>query len=318
MAASEPVTANSGTEDATTPTVASIDDSQEDASSDGMDYDEESPPVAVPENGAQDALQVSVESDGRIEEGDDDHLADDVDMISLDEDSDEDDYLREEAGAKLYENGGPTEEAVVQELVRDNDRLTRAVATQCVMTFTLAIRRLDAMARHTTIEELRKQLQLAASQVAATEQRLMVVSQDLAASRSFVAKEDVDGQQIRVIFNDLNEGVDDHTFLLLDGVADPPEAAVLDLPAARALLDGHELVRKELGHFVSASLVHKLSLTDFSAFFIPALLNVVLLRTVFRPFIPGLDATRSAHLHSCYEDICRKGERLQLHFRCRC
>ncbi|KZV98647.1 hypothetical protein EXIGLDRAFT_292912 [Exidia glandulosa HHB12029] len=47
-------------------------------------------------------------------------------------------------------------------------------------------------------------------------------------------------------------------------------------------------------------------LMDFCAFLIPALLNGVLLRVVFRPFVPGLDMTRSAHLHAFYEDICRK------------
>lgn len=224
--------------------------------------------------------------DGEGEDSEDEAERDDEDEDILDVDH----IKADDEDLKVpQQNGGPVAADVIQELFSDNDRLTRAVASQ-----------------HSTIDELRKQLHEAIAQLAVTEKRLITVSQDLAASRSFVAKEDTDGQQILVVFKDVNEGVDDHTFLLLDAVTDPPEGATLDLPTARALLDSHDLIRSELSHFVFASLFQKMPLVDFSTFFIPALLNAILLRIVFRPFTPGLDAARSAHLQACYEDICRR------------
>ncbi|EJD54453.1 hypothetical protein AURDEDRAFT_110095 [Auricularia subglabra TFB-10046 SS5] len=174
----------------------------------------------------------------------------------------------------------------VEQLMRENANLQRTVASQ-----------------QAQIVELRKQLQLANNQLATTEQRLVVVSQDLAASRAFVSKEDVDGQQIRRLFKDLNEGVDDQTFLLSEKLGDPPDDATLDANLARALIDSHRVVRQELSNFVYAALIAKMPLLDFVSFFLPAIFNAILLRVVFRPFIPGLDASRSAQLHACYADI---------------
>ncbi|KZV98648.1 hypothetical protein EXIGLDRAFT_292918 [Exidia glandulosa HHB12029] len=175
-----------------------------------MDFEQDAPASETDETGALDALHVPLledqEHDGSIELADDD-----VEMITMSDaesdglkreadledgdESDAGDEASDEAEGRPHANGGPPSvDAAIQELVNDNNRLSRAVSSQ-----------------HATIEELRKQLHQATTQLAATEQRLLVVSQDLAASRSFVAKEDVDGQQIRTVFDDLNEAVDDHT-----------------------------------------------------------------------------------------------------------
>lgn len=281
---------------------AAIDDGQHDASSD-MDFEEEeldvAPDEVEPFTIEHDALHVPLLTDLGGDESK--ILSEDVEMLTVSGEED-----RPGSEDEPAENGAAVD-AATQALVKDNDRLTHAVASQYVIKLFVSLEP-ELETRQATIQELRKQLQLAATQRAATEQRLLVVSQDLAASRSFVSREDVDGQQLRLLFNDVNEGVDDHTFLLLDAFPDPAEGATLDMHSALGLLDSTELVRKELYHLVSASALHGMALADFSALYIPALFNAVLLRVVFRPFIPGLDAARSAHLQACYENICQRGE----------
>ena len=131
------------------------------------------------------------------------------------------------------------------------------------------------------------------------------MSADLATSRSFVSSEDADGAQLLQAFTDLLESVDDHVYLLLDEVGDPPEDATLSAAAARACADGRAV--EPLRDFVYAALAHGMPLQDYIPLFVQALLVVVLETHVFKPFVPGIDAKTSATLHACYADVCASG-----------